>query len=409
MDNQTPSSETMVQESATVETQATPAPVFTPQIMTTPAPVVDELDELDAALESLGAPRSEYVLEVHRLINYERDQRADPAAKKKYCSLVDVSSQVQEEIRIKHGGGYYILFLKQKGKIKKTYFVSIDGEPARPAQAPAAQAPAAQAPAQPSPLAALEQLVPLLGLMKQFQQLFTPSAPTAQPSEITPEAAMMKLISVDQTALATFRERLLGPSQPQGRSLVDLFEPIVHGIGPQIAQLILNNALNRQPINTPAPPVQPQAQPRASHASGSIPHGTHTNNVVPFPNAATASPESSGAPTPEMLADDQEELVDMPHLDCIDGLVTMMVSDLPVSGAARLVQDFCAGFPDYAGQVQGILSYPPDQVLGMLCFLDVKHTAAASLEYAPRWIADLQQALAQQAPNNNSEGEEQSL
>jgi hypothetical protein len=387
---------------------APPAPVFTPQIVT--APVVDELDELDATLESLGAARSEYHLEAHRLTNYERDQRTDAAAKKKYCSLVEVSSQVQEELRQRHGGGYYLLFLKQKGKIKKTYFVAIDGEPARAVTTATATAATTATAAPPSPLDAFNQLLPVFAMMKEMQTLFTPQAPAAQPSEITTEAAMMKLISADPTALASFRDRLLGPAQPEGRSaIVDLLSPIVQGVGPQLAQILLANALSNN-RNQPAPPVQPHAQPGAAHAPAAFPQGQQTRNVVlPFPaapaQAAPIAPESSGAPAPEQSADDDDEFVDMPHLDLIDGLVSMMVADLPVSAGVRLVNDFCAGFPDYVPQVRQILSQHPDQVLALLPLIDAKHHAAAQHDGAAAWLADLQHVLAQETPAPNSGGD----
>ena len=359
------------------------------------ATIAQQFEEMEAWLSSLGTPRDEYNIEVNRLVNFEKDQRADAAAKQKYCGLVDAGPQIKEDIKQRYGGGYYLLFVKQKGKIRKIYFVAIDGAPVQPNPAPSA---AVAVVAPPSPVDALQQLMPLLGMIKELQAMFTPPAPpapVAAPATITTEGALLKLISEDSESLGAVTDRLLGRGRESGgRSLAEVFAPLIESTAPYLAPLLANIAvrLAQPPGQAPMlvnPPVPSPLGP---------PPGAAVPPSAPFtPQTAPTAPAAAAPLQPEVMEEEEEgDLVEMPHLDLLDNLVAILRAGLPIEPAVDMVAEFRAKFPAYATTLDGLLSMEPAALLSMLPLLNPQHADVAQLENAADWLLALQTRLGEQ-------------
>ena len=209
----------------------------------------------------------------------------------------------------------------------------------------------------------------IIGTLKGFEEIrrmFSPREENPRPiiesKPMTTEAALLKLISEDPIALAAARERLLG-SEGESFSFMQLLPAIMPTV-----ERIVSSITDAMKAANPSPAII--SQPGGDQSS---------------PERAFIQPQSPQTQTTGDMSMQAYGRV-------FNSFLTALATNADVEPIVTSFDSFCNLFPEHALMIEGLMTQPPEMVIG---FLNQALPQAANVLNAPHavdWIKRLQEA-----------------
>ncbi len=341
-----------------------------PPAQAAPPKLNDEVDLMESLLSEMTGTTEEWTMSVHRLVNYRRDGRADPAAPQPFCGTLPFSDNYLEDVQAAFGGGEYLLKIKQKGRIRKVTAVFIeaafveeeDDEPELRQMPTNTVAPVATPPT-------VEEMmrseIEKAKLLKELRDLYSPDEPPkATPeSTLTDEDRITLAVAKNANMLGTITANMsqaMASGGVQGTDWKSLF----------ITELLRN----------------PQYTNRALGILDRI-----TSRFMPKTAQAEEDVAQTDADEP-VEEDSSMQLFD----SLLDRIMQIFMSNITALPTPEMVQEIASQHPLIFPQLKTVLlSETTKNILLFIVNRRPAHESLLSLPQARQWIKRLKEICAQ--------------
>lgn len=387
----------------------------------------ESLDPIQQMLADLNVSEHSHswTMIVERLPNYEKDGRYDVQAKRINCGTRPVSPDFVEDVRREFARPYkpnhFRITIKRDGKIFSHWpeVLSLEPPPYDEIAAFEARAVATAPPAitinNPGQPQSFKQM---LDQFKQFAELRNvffpelahlaqqPTSASAQSQPLTTEAALLHLVSADQSLMekaVSGLSRLFRKAEDGARDigLMDIaFEAIKNNTLPQLVrefrEMMREGAqLNGQP-QTPAPALPQGSGP--DHQGNQFRAGAETQAQ---PQSA---PSDGQAPSDRVPADNNQSDAVPLHIQLLNFAVHSCANNAPIAATAQWIDSFEALNPGVAPYTEMFLAMTPSQALQWLAQAAPQTQPVTNAPHAQRWVAELQKALREEGGSDEPDG-----
>lgn len=228
-------------------------------------PAIDPIEQL---LEEISASSFDWTMTVWRLPNFDRDFNGSMKARKILCGSqpfdTDYEDTIQRLYAKKDKPNNFLVVVRRDNRIYKILPV-VQAEPVDDVEPKQEQGQSNNAiPASATTNDAVAELQRQLKIFKQMQEMFAPAQQpaTVQQAELSPEAAMLKLLEVDSEKLAGVRKRIFGEGgNDESASWFTELKPFLPVVIQGVTQWLTNRQTEAATVQSPhAAPLPPQPQ-----------------------------------------------------------------------------------------------------------------------------------------------------
>jgi len=216
------------------------------------------------------------------------------------------------------------------------------------------------------------EIVGTLKMYDEIRRMFSPREENPRPmiesKPMTTEAALLKLISEDPIALAAARERLLGTEGESSFSFMQLLPAIMPAV-----ERIVSSITDAMKAANPAPAINQPA-------------------ISPQPGGDQPSPATAFNPSQSPQAQPGGDLSMQAYGRVFNSFLNALATNEDVEPIVTAFDSFCNLFPEHELMIEGLMTQPPEMVIG---FLNQALPQAANVLNAPHavdWIKRLQEA-----------------